>query len=159
MDEIPAPQALNETPDSVWGIWLMNETIFLASGSSDQRHIVKVSSVCLPATFNLLVIFYLYQIQCSHFVGIFLHLSTCWSHQCCGCDKVTHYQHARDIASHSHILFFQLFEYEENPQKLRMPDDSDIDDDLSDCYDNDSSEEEGETAVKTLEWDDSTLSY
>lgn len=70
------------------------------------------------------------------------------------------YQHARDIVSHSHVLFFQLFEYEENPQKLRMPDDSDIDDDLSDCYVNDSSEEEeGETAVKTLEWDDSTLSY
>lgn len=62
----------------------------------------------------------------------------------------------------------QLFEYEENPQKMTMPEDSDLDDDLSDCYDdpNDLTDDEddhevigGETAVKTLEWDDSTLSY
>jgi len=47
-----------------------------------------------------------------------------------------------------------------------MPDDSDLDDDLSDCYDDhiDTSDEEDErvtvqTARKTLEWDDSNLSY
>ncbi|XP_052820874.1 calsyntenin-1-like [Mya arenaria] len=53
----------------------------------------------------------------------------------------------------------ELFEYEEHPHKATLPDDSDTDDDISECFqddeDNDSSEEEMETAVKTLEWDDS----
>ena len=46
---------------------------------------------------------------------------------------------------------------------MALPDDSDTDDDVSECFhdddDMDSSEEEGETFIKTLEWDDSTLSY
>ena len=60
-------------------------------------------------------------------------------------------------------MSLQLFEYEENPRKT-LHDDSDTDDDVSECFnddeDNDSTdEEEGRTNVKTLEWDDSTLSY
>lgn len=64
-----------------------------------------------------------------------------------------------------HGEFFQLFEYEENPQKTSLPDDSDTDDDISECFhdDGDTSDDEeyadGRTARKTLEWDDSTLSY
>ena len=62
------------------------------------------------------------------------------------------------------MLSFQLFEYEENPLKNpQFRDDSDTDDDVSSCFhddDQDSSEEEcEETTKKTLEWDDSTLSY
>lgn len=59
----------------------------------------------------------------------------------------------------------ELFEYEENPQKNTLPDDSDTDDDISECFhdDGDTSDDEeydeGRTERKTLEWDDSTLSY
>lgn len=62
-------------------------------------------------------------------------------------------------------FIFQLFEYEEHPTKLPMPDDSDIDDDLSECFDDhnettdDEDEQDVDTARKTLEWDDSNLSY
>ena len=62
-------------------------------------------------------------------------------------------------------LYFQLFEYEENPlKKTNFRDDSDTDDDASSCFHDDdepeSSEDEGEeTQKKTLEWDDSTMSY
>ncbi|XP_052239377.1 calsyntenin-1-like [Dreissena polymorpha] len=52
----------------------------------------------------------------------------------------------------------ELFEYEENPRKSTLPDDSDTDDDVSDGFHddgNESSEEEAETYKKTLEWDDS----
>lgn len=47
-----------------------------------------------------------------------------------------------------------------------MPDDSDTDDDVSECFhddgdtsDDEMDEDERQTARKTLEWDDSTLSY
>jgi len=59
----------------------------------------------------------------------------------------------------------ELFEYEENPKKRSsLPDDSDTDDDVSECFqdDDESSEDEAEVVVKpvkTLEWDDSNLSY
>ena len=63
------------------------------------------------------------------------------------------------------VFFFQLFEYEENPLKAAtLRDDSDTDDDVSSCFHDDDqdsfSEDEAETTnKKTLEWDDSTLSY
>lgn len=58
----------------------------------------------------------------------------------------------------------ELFEYEENPLKATtFRDESDTDDDASSCFHDDdepdSSEDEEETRKKTLEWDDSTLSY
>ncbi|KAL4221800.1 hypothetical protein ACF0H5_020054 [Mactra antiquata] len=60
----------------------------------------------------------------------------------------------------------ELFEYEENPQKVRLPDDSDTDDDVSECFhddgdtsDDEMDEDDHQTMRKTLEWDDSTLSY
>jgi hypothetical protein len=60
-------------------------------------------------------------------------------------------------------VLFQLFEYEENPGKVSLPDDSDTDDDISECFHDDTTDDEdyddARRARKTLEWDDSTLSY
>ncbi|XP_060573318.1 calsyntenin-1-like [Ruditapes philippinarum] len=57
----------------------------------------------------------------------------------------------------------ELFEYEENPGKVSLPDDSDTDDDISECFHDDTTDDEdyddARRARKTLEWDDSTLSY